>query len=391
MKMNRWKASILIFLFLILLILLQSYVTSNFAYIPGRLEITFLDGDHEESFFKVTQSLDNDGFLISFIREQEIHINSQPVIVYQTDQNYRHFGDFKLLKGQWFSDRNKQAVISKNLSLEIYGAEDGVGREILLEGHAYTVVGIYENNSVLDKIRKGQDAIYVPRDSGLEIFGGETSRLLVASNKDSTKHFLKEKFMETLYREDSALDAEGLLMKDMSKAGEIPRQLFKGYIFILECLVAIWLLQCFLIDFKIFVGKYKEAMKTQYLKEAMAEHLTAILITAIKWTVMVFIGMFLLREIIYFQLELPGEWLPPDYIFDIEFYQKTVFNQKITAFPSYYEGLYQNVISFSKHLFILKIVLTTLWYLIVPKVLFSVERQDLRMKDIKTEVKSWQN
>jgi len=371
----------IIFIILMLLMVLQDYVTRNFASIPGRLEIKFLNGDQQGSLFKATQLLEHEGYLISYIREWETDINNYPVIVYQTDQNYSYFGEFKLLKGRWFSDGNNQAVISKNLSLEIYGTEDGVGREILLEGHAYTVVGIYESNSVLEKIRKGPDYIYVTGNSGLEIYGVETHRLLVASSKESTKHFLREKFMETLYRGGSTLDAEGFLMKDMSKTVGIPRQLFKGYIFVLECIALIWLLQCFLMDLKIFISKYKEKMRTQYLKEAMEEHLTALLITAIKWTVMAFVGIFLIRKIIYFQLELPGEWLPSDYIFDIQFYQKALFNEKITAYPSYYEGLYQSVVSFSKHLFILKIVLTILWYLIVPKALFSGERQDSGKKD----------
>lgn len=390
--MNKGKTSILLFFSLILLLLLQSYLVKNFEIMPGRMEFTFFEDNQGERFYQAAQSLIHKGFLISYIEEWEMALDNQPVLVYLTDQNYKDFAAFRLIQGQWFSKDTPQAVISKKLSLVIFGSENAVGRELILEGESYSVVGVYEGNWILNKIFKNPDIIYLTGSHQQRLARGQTFRLLIASNNESTKHFLKEKFIEQISLEDNSLNFEGVLIKDMSNRREIPKQFLQGTIFLWECLIVVWLLQCLVNDFKRIVVKYKETMQTHYLKEALNEHLTQLLIIAIKWTIIIFIEIYLTREIIAFQLELPGEWLPPDYIFDMEFYGRVLLESKVTAFPSYYEGLYQKVFSFSKVLSMIALGLIMLWYLMVPKSLIMGKQKEARKGNKESEVKkAWQN
>lgn len=357
---------------LALLIVLQVDVVKSFKAIPGRTEIS-LEGDEGQKFSIEDIEPLNEDFLMSLIKEKNISIDNNEVCVILADENYPKFWNFNMTEGKWFSKNNDEAVISNELSVKLFNTEDVVGKEINLGGISYTVSGVYEEKKLYKKVASESERIYVPLNSNFDKSNIDVSRLLVTGKDGKCERFFTEKFAEELSLYTGAENYKNYRIEDMTKNKDIISQFLTGYIFIIELLLFIFICRLFIWDFKHYFYRYKVESKKKYLGEIISQNTTEILITTIKWTVMVFASVFLVRRIIGFQFYVPGKYLPPDYIFDFKFYSG-IFSQKAeipSMFISHYQNLYINVFHLCTVISVVEIFLSLVLYLILWKKVFS--------------------
>ncbi len=390
MIMNKKSLYIVLLLLLITLIALQIYIMKGFEAIPGRVEIAAIESTMQEELLKAAGAVKEGSFLTSYVKEGQLRIDNNHVTVYMTDEEYPSFADFEVLKGKWFTEGKKEAVISQDLSIKLFATPNGVGEKLLMDEQFFEVVGVYETNKLLEKISRSSEAIYIPLGSGLgeKI---EKGRLLIASREGININFLKEKFLEELSLNQDSFGIEDLVAKDMTRKADIIRQLLEGYVFAIELLALIFLIRWFVNDFKAYIKKYNEVMKKLYLREMLTAYTTELLIIAIKWVLIAFGCIFLLQKIIAFQFYIPGNYLPPDYILDFQFYKNIIFNHMSKTAGSYYEGLYRAVFTISKAILIVETLVTLTLYVILSQNVFSKKGQNPKAEDNKMEVEAWLN
>jgi len=362
---------VLCVVFLALLIVLQVYVVKSFKAFPGRTEIS-LEGDEGQKFSIEDIEPLNEDFLISWIKEKNISIDNNEICVILADENYPKFWNFNMTGGKWFSENKDEAVISNELSVKLFNTEDVVGKEIDLSGISYTISGVYEEKRLYKKADSESERIYVPLNSNFDKSNIDVSRLLVTGKGGKCERFFTEKFAEELSLYTGAENYKNCRIEDMTKSKDIISQFLTGYIFIIQLLLFIFICRLFISDFKHYFHRYKVESEKKYLGEIISQNTTEILITTIKWTVMVFASIFLVRRIIDFQFYVPGKYLPPDYIFDFKFYSGT-FLQK-TEIPSMlisnYQNLYINAFHLCTVISVAEIFLSLVLYLILWEKVF---------------------
>ncbi|QAT61450.1 hypothetical protein EQM13_07590 [Acidilutibacter cellobiosedens] len=357
---------------LILLIVFQIHVINSFESLPERAEIFLIDDDGRKFSTEDIEPLNQD-FLISRIKERNISVGKNKISVILTDENYPNFWNFDMARGKWFSENKDEAVISNNLAEKLFHTEDAVGKEIDLGDVSYTVSGVYEEKDLYKKAASERERIYVPLNSNFDEGNTDVSVFFATGKKGECEKFFAERFAEKFSLYTGAENYKDYEIKDMTRNKDIISQFLTGYVFIVQLLLFIFICRLFIRDFGLCFDKYRKASEKQYLGEIVSENTTEILITAIKWTVMVFASIFLVRKIIGFQFYVPGKYLPPDYVFDFKFYSG-IFSQKSeisSMFLSDYKNLYINVFHLCTVISASEIFLSLVLYLVLWKKIFS--------------------
>lgn len=357
---------------LILLIVFQIHVINSFESLPERAEISLID-DGGRKFYPEDIEFLNQDFLISRLKEKNISVGKNKISVILTDENYPRFWNFDMTEGKWFSENKDEAVISNELAEKLFHMEDAVGKEIDLGDVSYMVSGVYEEKDLYKKAVSGRERIYVPLNSNFDGDNIDVSKLLATGKNGECGKFFTERFAEKFFLCTGPENYKDYEIKDMTRNIDIISQFLTGYVFIVQLLLFIFICRLFMRDFVLCFDKYRKASEKQYLGEIVSENTTEILITSIKWAIMVFASIFLVRKIIDFQFYVPGKYLPTDYIFDFKFYSG-VFLQKTkipSMFISDYENLYINVFHLCAVISASEIFLSLVLYLILWKKVFS--------------------
>ena len=102
----------------------------------------------------------------------------------------------------------------------------------------------------------------------------------------------------------------------------------------------------------------KKELEIYYLKEIIYLRISEILEEAIKLVLLIFGGIFLLQWVIKFQFNIPGKYLPINYIFDFEFYQTLTDSIKInlSSYGYFYDMTLNKVKLLTLAFFILGII-----------------------------------
>lgn len=196
-------------------------------------------------------------------------------------------------------------------------------------------------------------------------------RFTVTSKDSSSNIFFKDRLLSDI---SNKLDYSGYVVKDYTANEKVLSQFKLIYIFILQC--AGFVMACYLIVnlIKNVICFCKKRCRDMYLTEFIDVNASELLIAAIKSTILFFIGIFLLREIINFQFFILGEYIPPEYILDFNFYYNAIMYKKDLAlrFYSEYENLYSQTFDRYMLIYTFAVSITVIISIVMGKIMKKI-------------------
>lgn len=186
--------------------------------------------------------------------------------------------------------------------LELYLKENDEVLPIILEEEEY-IAERYIIEYGENKLDKGSFVISIQKFTNIE------------------DEFFKERFINHIKFKIPQLEEERLNIIDYSNSIRVLRVWHDVNKVFIGCLSFIIII-IFLIRRAKIIKKYlKKDLMIYYPKEIIKLRVNEILEEAIRLSLLIFSGIFLLKWIISFQFNIPGEYLPANNIFEFEFYK----------------------------------------------------------------------
>ncbi|MDR2751175.1 MAG: ABC transporter permease [Clostridiales bacterium] len=252
------------------------------------------------------------GGVVGGIGEPSISVN-----VFVTTSELDEFKDFHFSSGSTFSDGAvlygiNSAMISEDLSFEIFRVADSVGQEFKLNGIRYQVCGVYKENWLLAAVSDdGIRDVYVPANSGFDKAYAQAAAVSSVWVSTSGPFAASDAL--------GALGASGknYVARDFSRSQYILDQFwlfvkFSGFLALsLLMAKACWLFCAG--QFKTVAASLKtESLSSESNATKLAEAFIAIAATIA--LILVFYGK------VRFELYIPSKYAPDQSFFDFSFY-----------------------------------------------------------------------
>lgn len=113
---------------------------------------------------------------------------------------------------------------------------------------------------------------------------------------------------------------EGFRVNDRSQAEKLAKQSLSIFIFALGIIAFVMMIKYLLRDVRRLRGIYKDAMQTLYPHEFFSSNVELVLVSSIKWAVMLALLVVILAKLIGFAFYVPPQFVPPQYILDFKYY-----------------------------------------------------------------------
>lgn len=177
--------------------------------------------------------------------------------------------------------------------------------------------------------------------------------------------FFKDRFVDYIKLKIPQLEQEQLNMIDYSNTIRILKAWYDGTKLLLAC--QLFILTMIILTKRIkIINKYvKKDLIRYYPEEIIKVRTNAILEDVIRLSLLIFIGIFLLRWIINLQFNIPGNYLPANNIFDFNFY-RSISNVRKTNLSNY-GNLYYNILNKVRLFTLGSCILSSITFLLIIK------------------------
>lgn len=256
----------------------------------------------------------------SFYTEKDAWINNsyrrvKKVMIYPTDENETAL-PVRLLSGTFIRKGTEEAeyvaVISRELSLELFLTVHSIGQKFLLDGTGYTVVGVYED-PLPDVVKDGYERIYVPYNSALNWEENRVDAIAVSEELETL-----QLDMGRFFDEYEVVDY-AVLKQTAVQWGRI-------FNFLLGILVLALLYQKVNRAEKEYLLIFKRAYKQMYLQECIGKY-KKYMASAVFFICILAGYLFIIWEMVRFEIVIPSDILPDENIFDFPWYWKVLSEQ----------------------------------------------------------------
>ena len=155
--------------------------------------------------------------------------------------------------------------------------------------------------------------------------------------------FFKDRFIDYTKFRIPQLEKEQLNIIDYSNTIRVVKGCHDVTKLVIVCQLFILIIIILTRRVRIINKCFKKDIMIYYPKEIIKIRINEILEEAIKLSLLIFVGIFLLRWIINFQFNIPGNYLPANNIFDFKFYRSIINVTKTNL--SGYGDLYYNILN----------------------------------------------
>lgn len=331
--MKRRLGFVISFALLVGIVFGQILLSNVFTGISPRVEISSLDYNiSNEQAFQYSDLVKFRGYDYSFRKETTGYVMNQPVNIIITNGNYHRFRDFNLGRGSFFTDNASQlglnlAVISEDLSFQLFKTVDSLRNKVLINDITYTIVGVYKQNTLYNGLSSnGRNDIYIPSNSDFDWqFAADVGiqRLMIYLDENESNEFTGKDINSDLKNITFAI--ERYLIKDYSKVIVILQQFIKITGFIAAMMLIFLMCKYVFYELKKQVEYIREKLKNLSLKDILVEDLIYFLKSLIS-ILATFIGIVLLYKLFTFSFYIPSKYISSVQLFDFTLYKQLVLN-----------------------------------------------------------------
>lgn len=268
-----------------------------------------------ENIEKIQEKISSYG--ITFCSELEAVKNKgQEFIPVLTNQNYFKVNNLELagdgITEKDVKSKNRVVVIGDDLALKLFFTTDSVGKKIYINGLEYTVSGVYKSdNSLIGRLSQdGRQRVYIPC-TATESYVNHYVQTIYCEKGSHTAVMLEQMGLEQYYRTD--FSEKKMVIKDFE-------HIIFLMLYVALCAVAFWL--WYKVGRHIAI-KIRESLEENYLKQSLKAIPYSYALLAL-----VAVGIPALLAFIFawwdFSIYIPGEYIPYDNIFDVEYYISTL-------------------------------------------------------------------
>lgn len=245
-----------------------------------------------------------------------------------TDEKYFSLYPYKMVQGGKIDflsvkNGNKIAVISDILAINLFKSIKVIGNTITLSNVKYKIVGVYKENQSLtySASEDGYERIYVPYSSYTVSGANEKLFLDIFTTKDASQtgyNNINNKLTKTIGGNISLYN-----MVDYTTLKKISFQYIHMFYFIIGICVIVVLIKITFKYLKNLVAFFREKLKISYFNDILSDNKKGIVIVFSK-IILSLISVLIIFNLIKFNIVIEDKYLPPDNIFDVSFYTKTI-------------------------------------------------------------------
>lgn len=323
------------FIFLAALpIFLQWIVQYEFKRYSSGVEMVFGTEDSDYLQLMNNREFIDEEYLTSFSVEMKGTYKGNQLLIINKDKNYKKFYPYSIKEGRDLAEGEQGILISEQFSKRIFSDTNAIGRTIEISGENFLITGIYKPNILENIYNLNTERVYAYSRVLLEQDNDKYYKVLFSGKDGISGLFFKEKLREYISEGIPYTYIEESYMNDYSDYSTIISQFFRGSVFIISLLGFACITIIIYRKLKDHIKQYGVQLDSYYTKEIIYKNIDIILMEAIKMVLLIFLGIIILRFVINFKFDIPGRVLPPDYIFDFQFYSDLIANK------NYSEGIY---------------------------------------------------
>lgn len=257
---------------------------------------------------------------VSFCCEgEETQIKEHTVLPVLTNHSFFSLSNLKVsgdgIAQVHIENKNKVAVISKNLAIKLFFTAECIGRTITIDGVDYIVNGVYhpENKSPLNTLSQdSSERVYIPYTCDENYTQREIQTLIYDNNSRSTP--LVEQICVSHYHLTNFYEKERVI--------ESLVHLLLLFIFLIISGAVLYLRSAGL---QRLTREIKENLRTQYFLKSLVSipHKYLLYLLAGVIIPVLIILVFIKAD---FSIYIVSKYIPQDYLFDISSYIKSIAN-----------------------------------------------------------------
>ncbi len=272
--------------------------------------------------------INRSGLNYSYQCEAEAYIKAgskgYPVKRVLSGRNLSGFLGLRMLKGSFFNGSQheygkKVAVISETLAEKLYMTNNVLGNEVEISGIRYKVTGVYQNRNTPFSILSsdGIERIYVPFES-LTGYKDLTIETVFLKGQSLQEEIFRTDKVNSLLKQ-AGVNTDYYRLKDFYDSPVFISQPLSAFIFFVGILIMIILAKGTVRYIKGGISNFEQRMKAGYLFEVIKSSKLGILIF-LTGAAFLLCGIAAVFFMVRFKGSIPYQYIPPDNIFDFQFY-----------------------------------------------------------------------
>ena len=245
--------------------------------------------------------------------------------------------EFDMITGSTFTKEMIQqnlpyAIISDELALERFLTYSAVGQKIVIDGCEYAVIGVYDSHKGFwnDITTDGLQRIFIPYTSYADQDMIPLDAIAYQANDETSTFYYK-------FESIASGKYQYYRKYDFTEYGPVSTQYFSMFLMIvllIPCVVlAILAYRSVRKDIRFFIGQKEEG----YFLEMLRKDVKRIIFAVLK-PVLCIVGILLLLLCNPYHTQVPVDFIPPEKIFDLSFYQDTFLSRSIVDNTQYTMG-----------------------------------------------------
>ena len=245
--------------------------------------------------------------------------------------------EFDMITGSTFTKEMIQqnlpyAIISDELALERFLTYSAVGQKIVIDGCEYAVIGVYDSHKGFwnDITTDGLQRIFIPYTSYADQDMIPLDAIAYQANDETSTFYYK-------FESIASGKYQYYRKYDFTEYGPVSTQYFSMFLMIvllIPCVVlAILAYRSVRKDIRFFIGQKEEG----YFLEMLRKDVKRIIFAVLK-PVLCIVGILLLLLCNPYHPQVPVDFIPPEKIFDLSFYQDTFLSRSIVDNTQYTMG-----------------------------------------------------
>lgn len=377
---KRWGIALLISTILLAWVLYGFFYTQQFAkdHLPNIIEhrrlissqgsssdsgISFYDLSVYENVFEYDH--------LAGYREVDLPIDLvENTKVVLCNESMMDVYEFDMITGSTFTkdmvvQNLPYVIISDELALERFLTYSAVGQKLIIDGCEYIVIGVYDSHKGFwnDIATDGFKRVYIPYTSYADEDMEPLDGIAYQANEETSTLYYK---LESIAGDKYASYRE----YDFTELGPVSTQYFSLFlllVLLVPCVIlAILAYQSVKKDIRFFISQKDEGYFLDMLKQD-----TKRIILAIGKPIACIAGIVLLLLCNPYRIQIPVDFIPPEKIFDLSFYQDAflarsiVDNTQYTMGNNYWYRLFQNTSCIGVFFLIVSILLFTIFLFIL--------------------------
>lgn|GEM_PF-3165342 len=269
---------------------------------------------------------------LSFFSEKESYVNGgnsgYTVNTVLCGENFIDFIDIFMLKGTFLSKEQHElgkevVVISENLAHKLFMTNNVLGNKVSIDGVTYTVVGVYEQEVTPFSIlySDGVERIYIPFESDADYKKQTINTVFIKDKRFQETAFGTESVKELLKR--VGVESSKYKIKDYKNSNIYVAQPLSTFILFVGVLIILMLFRYFVSFIKDGFAFFRRRLKEGYPLEVMAGEKLRIFVF-ITGAALLLASMGAIYWTVRFKGSVPYQYIPPENIFDFEFYRSLI-------------------------------------------------------------------